>query len=61
MNLTKQSHLSAHWDVLRQNWWIGDSITYQWTDSKNKPVSNWMTFDNALIWIKKHDEEKETR
>jgi hypothetical protein len=36
------------------------TIEYQWTDMTNKPVSDWMNFDNALIWIKEHDESKET-
>jgi len=36
------------------------TIEYQWTDMKDKPVSDWMNFDNALKWIKEHDESKET-
>ena len=55
MNLTKQSNPSAKWDFSANSWWIGDSVTYQWTDSKNKPVSDWMDLDNALQWIKEYD------
>ena len=60
MNLTKQSYASARWNHEANQWWVGESITYQWTDSRNRPVSGWMNFDNALLWIKEHDENKET-
>ena len=33
-----------------------DIEEYQWTTIDDVPVSDWMDFDNALIWIKEHDE-----
>jgi hypothetical protein len=40
---------------------IESTKQYQWTDINNQPVSDWMDLDNALQWIIKHDEEKETQ
>jgi len=54
--LVHQSNPSAHWDHTANSWWIGDSVTYQWTDSKNRPVSDWMDLDHALQWIIQYDE-----
>ena len=56
MNLDKLFTQTAKWDATANKWWIGESVEYRWTDSKNKPVSNWTDLDNALQWIIKHDE-----
>ena len=56
MILNKQSNVSARWDHDNNKWWIGNVDTYQWVTVDNKSVSDWMDFDTALIWIKKHDE-----
>lgn len=56
MILKRQSNPSAKWYHEANTWWIGESHEYQWEDMKNRPVSNWMSLDDALIWIKKHDE-----
>jgi len=58
MNLTKQFLQTAKWDASASKWWIGESVEYRWTDTKNKPTSDWMDLDNALRWIKEHDESK---
>ena len=56
MNLVTQSLQTAKWDATANSWWIGETVEYRWTDSKNRPVSNWTDLDNALQWIIKHDE-----
>jgi hypothetical protein len=33
---------------------------YQWVNEGTDEESPWMDLDNALIWIKEHDESKET-
>lgn len=33
---------------------------YQWYHEGTNDCSPWMNLDNALIWIKEHDESKET-
>ena len=38
---------------------IESTKQYQWTDINDQPVSDWMDLDNALQWIKEHDESKE--
>ena len=58
MQLSKQSNPSAHWDHENNKWHIGESCNYQWTDMKNRPVSDWMNLDDALIWIKQYDESR---
>lgn len=55
MILKKRNTQTARWDKENNKWLVG-TMEYQWTDMKNKPVSDWMNFDNALIWIKEHDE-----
>jgi hypothetical protein len=60
MQLRKQSNPSAKWDNENNKWCIGESRIYQWTDMKNRPVSDWMNLDDALIWIKEYNESKET-
>lgn len=61
MNLTKQFLQTAKWDATANSWWIGESVEYRWTNSKNQPTSDWMDLDTALQWIKKYDKEKETQ
>ena len=59
MILKKRNTQTARWDHENNKWLVG-TMEYQWTDMTNKPVSDWMNFDNALKWIKEHDESKET-
>ena len=33
---------------------------YQWVNEGTDEESPWMNLDDALIWIKEHDESKET-
>ena len=54
MILTKQNSQSARWDKVNNKWNLG-TVEYQWTDMKNKPISDWMPFDNALVWIIDYD------
>ena len=56
--LKKQSNPSARWDSTANTWWIGESHEYQWTDEKTKEYSPWMNLDDALVWIKNRDQEK---
>ena len=58
MVLKKQSNPSARWDFKANSWWVGESVEYQWVNEKSKEYSPWMNLDNALIWIKEHDEDK---
>ena len=55
MILKKRNSQTARWDKENDKWLVG-TMEYQWTNMKNKPVSDWMNFDNALKWIKEHDE-----
>jgi predicted component of type VI protein secretion system len=58
MILKRNSGQSARWDHKNNQWWIGESQEYQWcTTDKEKPVSPWLLFDDALIWIKDYDEK----
>lgn len=58
MILKKQSNPSARWDSTANTWWIGETHEYQWTDEKTKEYSPWMNLDDALVWIKNRDQEK---
>ena len=55
MILRKQSTPSAKWDHTNNKWSIGEARSFQWTDMKNRPVSDWMNLEDALIWIKEYD------
>ena len=58
MILKKRNSQTARWDKENDKWLVG-TMEYQWTNMKNKPVSavsDWMNFDDALKWIKEHDE-----
>ena len=57
MILIKKDSQSARWDKVNNKWDIG-TVEYQWTDMKNKSVSPWLNFDNALIWIQEYDRKK---
>jgi hypothetical protein len=54
MILNKRNIQSARWDHDNNKWLIGTE-EYQWVDMKNKPISNWMNFDSALVWIQEYD------
>jgi hypothetical protein len=60
MYLKKRNTQTARWDKVNDRWQVG-TIEYQWVHYKSKEESPWMNLDNALIWIKEHDESKETR
>jgi len=57
MILRKRNSQTARWDQENNKWLVG-TMVYQWLDMKNKPISNWMSFDDALIWIQEYDNEK---
>jgi len=59
MILKKRNAQTARWDHDNNKWLVG-TIEYQWVNEKSKEYSPWMNFDDALIWIKEHDESKET-
>jgi hypothetical protein len=55
MVLNKRNTQTARWDHDNNKWLVGTK-EYQWVNEKSKEESPWMNFDNALIWIKEHDE-----
>ena len=57
MILKKRNSQSARWDHDNNKWSVG-TMEYQWTDTKNKEASSWMNLDDALVWIKERDQEK---
>ena len=59
MYLKKRNAQTARWDKENNRWQVG-TMEYQWVHHKSKEESPWMNFDNALKWIKEHDESKET-
>ena len=61
MILDKLLTQTAMWDATANKWWIGETVEYRWTDPKNQPISDWMDLDNALQWIKEHDEQRHIR
>jgi hypothetical protein len=54
MILKKRNTQTARWDHENNKWLVG-TLEYRWLDMKNKPISAWMSFDDALIWIKEYD------
>mgnify|MGYP003672783293 CR=1 FL=1 len=60
MILKKRNTQTARWDKVNNKWLVGTE-EYQWINEESKEESPWMNFDNALIWIKEHDERKETQ
>ena len=54
MILNKRNAQTARWDHSNNKWLVGTE-EYQWVDMKNKPISAWMNFDDALVWIKEYD------
>jgi hypothetical protein len=58
MILKKQSNPSARWNESANSWSIGTADEYQWYHEKTKTSSPWMTFDEALIWIKEYDNQR---
>ena len=54
MILNKRNAQTARWDHSNNKWLVGTE-EYQWVDMKNKPISAWMNFDDALIWIQEYD------
>ena len=59
VQLKKRNSQSARWDHDNNKWLVGTE-EYQWFHEKTKEQSPWTNLDNALIWIKEHDESKET-
>jgi hypothetical protein len=57
MILRKQNTQSARWDHNNNKWLVGTE-EYQWFHEKTKEQSPWMNLDDALVWIKKRDQEK---
>ena len=61
MILNKIYHTSAKWDKTNNKWDIAERLRYQWSTIKNKPVSpEYKDIEQALEWIKEHDESKRT-
>jgi hypothetical protein len=58
MILKKQSNPSARWDHSANSWFVGETHDYQWYHEKTKEQSPWMNLDDALVWITKRDQEK---
>ena len=54
MILKKRNSQTARWDHENNKWLVG-AMVYQWLDMKNKPISDWMSFDDALVWIQEYD------
>jgi hypothetical protein len=54
MILRKRNSQTARWDKENNKWLVG-TMVYQWMDMKNKPISAWMNFDDALVWIQEYD------
>ena len=57
MILNKRTAQTARWDKENDKWLVG-TLEYQWADDKKKEYSLWMNLDDALVWIKKRDQEK---
>jgi hypothetical protein len=57
MILKKRNTQTARWDHENNKWLVG-TLEYQWLDMKNKPISNWMNLDDALVWIQEYDINK---
>ena len=57
MILNKRNAQTARWDHDNNKWVVG-TVEYQWTDMKNKPISDWMSLDSALVWIQEYDRNK---
>ena len=57
MILNKRNAQTARWDHDNNKWVVG-TVEYQWVDMKNKPVSPWMSLDDALVWIQEYDRNK---
>ena len=54
MILNKRNAQTARWDKVNNKWSVG-TVEYQWVDMKNKPISVWMSLDDALVWIQEYD------
>ena len=57
MVLNKRNAQTARWDHSNNTWLVG-KVEYQWVNIKNKPISVWMSFDDALVWIQEYDKSK---
>ena len=57
MILNKRNAQTARWDHSNNKWLVGTE-EYQWVDMKNKPISAWTNFDDALIWIQEYDRNR---
>ena len=60
MQLKKRTSQSARWDHDNNKWLVGTE-EYQWTDIKDKPVSDWMDLDSALKWIIQYEKTEISR
>ena len=60
MQLKKRNSQSARWDHDNNKWLVGTE-EYQWTDIKDKPVSDWMDLDSALKWIIQYEKTEISR
>lgn len=59
MILNKVYHTSARWDKTLKQWDIAERLRYQWNDMKKQPVSpEYEEIDDALIWIKEYNVNK---
>ena len=56
MILKKRTAQTARWDKENDKWLVG-TLEYQWADDKKKEYSLWMNLDDALVWIKKRDQD----
>ena len=57
MILKKRNAQTARWDHDNNKWSVG-TREYQWYHERTKEKSPWMNLDDALLWIKKRDQEK---
>jgi hypothetical protein len=62
MILNKVYDTTAKWDKDNNKWNVSKRLKYyQWNDNNNQPVSpEYEDLEQALKWIKEHDESKET-
>jgi hypothetical protein len=60
MQLKKRNSQSARCDHDNNKWLVGTE-EYQWTDIKDKPVSDWMDLDSVLKWIIQYEKTEISR
>jgi hypothetical protein len=57
MILNKRNSQTARWDKENNKWLVG-TREYQWYHERTKEKSPWMDLADALVWIRKRDQEK---